>query len=274
MPMNASATMTFMSVVSKDTARLKRPATALALLCLTAVICVALGRWQLERAQTRRDLHQSITQGRAAPALQLVPESPAHALHDWRAVQVRGTWRHDLTVLIENRNQGGKPGYWVATPLQLGSAHAAQPALLVLRGWIPRQFDRQLPTIPAPKGLQNIHGQLRSHVPRLFELPTLWGKARNTLPTSPSGPIPVVTNLAPQDYAQYGALPFLPVILQQWSLPETETDGMIRAWEDPSLDADKNTAYAMQWFSFAAIALGAALWLAWRLWSGRLMKKE
>jgi len=34
-------------------------------------------------------------------------------------------------------------------------------------------------------------------------------------------------------------------------------DTLTRNWPQPSLDADKNTAYALQWFAFAAIAAGA-----------------
>jgi len=267
--------------------RLARSVAAMALLGIVAATCAGLGRWQLERAQLRRDLQHTIAQGRARPALTLAPDTPAAALQDWRTARAHGAWCHDLTVLIENRNQDGRPGYWVATPLVFDSADdgacAGSPAaVLVLRGWLPRRFDAALPDVPAPLGVQRIHGQLLSRVPRIYELPSLWGKARDSRSDARSDnrigmhvtaanvrapAVPVVTNLTLEDATRITGLTLLPVVLQQ--LPDAAgnpEDGLVRAWAGPSLDADKNVGYAIQWFSFAVIALTAALVVAWRTW--------
>jgi len=300
-----------------ETPRLTRSLVALALLGLVAAVCSALGFWQLERAQLRRDLQHTIAQGRASPTLTLVPNTPSEALHDWRAAQAHGAWRHDLTILLDNRNQDGRPGYWVVTPLVLDGACVHGPrikdfavhgssvddstpdgvspdassshgvsvhgpaAVLVLRGWLPRRFDALLPNIPAPPGAQRIHGQLLSRVPRIYELPSLRGKPRDPLryarvdrpvethvtPFEAYTSIPpVVTNLTLDDAARATKLALLPIVLQQLPDPAAPPDGLVRQWAGPSLDADKNIGYAMQWFSFAAIALCAALALAWRTW--------
>jgi len=279
-----------------ETPRLTRSLVALALLGLVAAVCIALGFWQLDRAQLRRDLQHTIAQGRASPALTLAPDTPAEALHDWRTAQAHGAWRHDLTILLDNRNQDGRPGYWVVTPLLLDGADAgacthgpcdrdasmvddsvAAPsadrfsvnrhtAVLVLRGWLPRRFDAVLPSVPAPPGVQRIHGQLLSRVPRIYELPSLWGKPHATLTDTNTPPPPVVTNLTLDDAARAAKLTLLPAVLQQLPDPAAPPDGLVRQWAGPSLDADKNVGYAIQWFSFAAIALCAALGVAWRTW--------
>src|SRR3546814_9213642 len=51
---------------------------------------------------------------------------------DWHNGQATGTWLHNLTVLLDNRNLKGQPGLWVATPLQLQDDPGH--AVLVLRG--------------------------------------------------------------------------------------------------------------------------------------------
>jgi len=292
-----------------ETPRLTRSIVALALLGLVAVVCIALGLWQLDRAQLRRDLQHTIAQGRASSALTLAPGTPREELRNWRTAQAHGAWCHDLTILLDNRNQDGRPGYWVATPLLLDGADdracahgpcakdfavhdssvddpapdgvspdassmngvcARNPvAVLVLRGWLPRRFDALPPTVPAPTSMQHIHGQLLSRVPRMYELPSLWGKPRDPLRYARASPPPVVTNLTLDDATRATKLALLPAVLQQLPDPAAPPDGLVRQWAGPSLDADKNVGYAIQWFSFAAIALCAALALAWRTWRAR-----
>jgi len=226
---------------------------ACVLLGLVATVCVALGNWQLQRAQLRRDLQDTITHGQTSPALLLAADTAVEELHDWRNASAQGTWRNDLTVLIDNRNHAGKPGYWVATPLALDDGAVA---ILVLRGWLPRRFNGALPDVPVGH-TDRVHGQLLGHVPRIYELPGLWNKHHR----SQSDTMPVVTNLALDDFARQSGLTLLPAVLQQLS---EDADGLARDWAGPSLDADKNVGYAIQWFSFAAIALGAVLVLLWR----------
>jgi len=195
----------------------------------------------------------------------------------------------DARAVTENRNQDGRPGYWVVTPLLLGGADGdtcahGPAAVLVLRGWLPRRFDATLPSVPAPPGVQRIHGQLLSRVPRMYELPSLWGKAREPLhdanedalgktksirPDARAPTPPVVTNLTLIEAARATKLTLLPVVLQQLPNPAAPHDDLVRQWAGPSVDADKNIGYAIQWFSFAAIALCAALGISWRTWRAR-----
>jgi len=243
--------------------RVGRHVLAVLLLALVAAVCMALGFWQVERAQLRRDLQHTIEQGRARPAITLAADTPMQDLQAWRAAQARGVWRNDLTVLIQNRNQNGRPGYWVATPFML---EGGAVAVLVLRGWLPRRFDGLPPEVPVPQSGHIIHGQLLGRVPRMYELPSLWGKTRNPQPVFRAVAAPVVTNLTVEDAARGMGLNLLPVVLQQLPDADMAQDGLIRQWEGPSLDADKNVGYAIQWFSFSAIALCAALVVAWRIW--------
>lgn len=260
---------------------------ALVVLAVVALVCAALGQWQLRRAAEREFIHASIMAGRQATPLSITPATPAPDLQNWRAAQATGQWLNRYTVLLANRNLDGRPGYWVATPLALAAPfgpradapHALQSpgpdntahtgtAILVLRGWIPRPLgaNASLPPLASAQDTQTIRGELREHVPRLFELGSISG-TESGLPANPATTkLPLeVQNIDLENFTAVTGIKLLPAVLQQTSAASLE-DGtpLIQNWPTPSLDADKNRGYALQWFAFAAIAAGAWLVLAWR----------
>jgi cytochrome oxidase assembly protein ShyY1 len=258
---------------------------ALVLLGAMAVVFVAMGNWQTRRAAERDAIALAIQQGRSNTPVMLTAQTPADQLQDWRPAIVTGRWEHQFTVLLDNRNYKGRPGYWVATPLRLDPAN--NTAVLVLRGWLARtpDLDQTMALIPRPDGTHTVTGEMLHHVPRLFELWSLSGKGQNQLPArlpSSDTPLPTLQNLDLDEYGQATDLQLLPVIIEQTSdettIPEVATDlpatgtpaaVLLRDWPEPSLDADKNRGYALQWYGFALIATGAWLFIAWRAWRRR-----
>ncbi|NYT68352.1 SURF1 family protein [Pusillimonas noertemannii] len=245
-----------------------RTLAALALLAVVAAVCVSLGNWQLDRAAERDAISQAIERGQQSTPLALLPGTPAEQLQDWRAAQARGIWLHRFTVLLDNRNFNGRPGFWVATPLLLDQE--TNTALLVLRGWLARPLGpgQALPDLAPPEGVQEVSGQIRQRVPRLFELWSFSGRDPNALPGSfpaADGKPPRVQNLDLDDYAAATGLKLIPVVLEQTSdaAVEQHTD-LVREWPLPPTDSDTNRGYALQWFSFAAIAVIAWILIAWR----------
>lgn len=273
-----------------------RTLAALLLLGAAFLLLFSLGRWQLDRAAERRAIFASIQAGRAQTPLVLSPATPASVMQPWRAARAEGRWRPDLAVLVENRNHVGRPGYWLAMPLQfdadatltggrepaaaggngvaagaaaLASApHGSGTAVLVLRGWLPRVPGEAAPALP-PMSAQRatVHGELVPRVPRIFELwrPGAAGDAPLTFQGgSANGPTTArVINLDLADYARATGLQLLPAVLQQTG---AQADGLVRDWAQPSVDANKNVGYAMQWFAFAAIAGIAWVVVAARAW--------
>ena len=263
-----------------------RTVIALILLGALALVCLSLGRWQLSRAAERDAINQAIQAGQNAPPLTLLATTAVSELTPWRPARASGTWLHDFTVLLENRNYKGRPGLWVATPLLLDGT--PRTALLVLRGWLPRPLgpDAQLPDLAPAPGPQRVQGQLLGHVPRLFELWSLSGRSATQLPARlpATGSAPtMVQNLALYDYARATGLHLLPIVLQQTQEadaavlpsagaatgsaanastgatqaahpPPVKSVPLVRDWPLPSLDSDKNRGYALQWFGFATIA--------------------
>jgi len=241
-----------------------RLTAALLLLAAAVAVLASLGRWQLHRADERRAILAAIEAGRAQPPLALAAGTPAAELAAWRPARAQGAWLGELSVLLENRNQNGRPGYWLATPLLLDAAH--RQAVLVLRGWLPRQPDGAAPRPPAAAaGPQSVAGELAPRVPRLFELWSLGAPRASLPPALPAGAEPpMVQNLDLSDYARATGLALLPAVLMQ-----TEgDDGLVRDWPQPSVDYNQNLGYALQWFSFAAIAAIAWLAVAARAWRG------
>lgn len=232
---------------------------ALLLLGLAVVVLVSLGQWQLRRSDERRAILAAIEAGRKQAPLLLTPATPPADMTPWRVAQASGTWLPQFSVLLDNRNHDGRPGYWLATPLLLDAA--THRAVLVLRGWLPRVIQGQgEPQLPAlPEGMQTVQGELSVRVPRLFELWSLDGAETSTLPAAlpvTGGTVPQVQNLPLDAYARATGLNLLPTVLSQGGQLD---DGLVRDWPQPSVDFQQNTSYAVQWFAFGAIA--AIAWL-------------
>lgn len=232
---------------------------ALLLLGLAVVVLVSLGQWQMRRSDERRAILAAIEAGRKQAPLLLTPATPPADMTPWRVAQASGTWLPQFSVLLDNRNHDGRPGYWLATPLLLDAA--TNRAVLVLRGWLPRVIQGQgEPRLPAtPEGMQTVQGELSVRVPRLFELWSLGGADASALPAAlpvAGGAVPQVQNLPLDDYARATGLNLLPTVLSQGGQVD---DGLVRDWPQPSVDFQQNTSYAVQWFAFGAIA--AIAWL-------------
>lgn len=270
---------------------------ALVLLAAMVLAFARLGYWQLDRAAQREAIKQTISSGRSSTPLNLTEPLAAEELVPWRPASARGVWLHELTVLLENRNYKGRPGYWVATPLLLDQESGS--AVLVLRGWMARPVQagklQAAPELATPDGEQVVAGELLSHVPRLFELWSREGGTDTSLPATlpdPAHPLPRVQNLAIADLAGATGLNLLPIVLAQTPANSpspanmskdaagaaergpaergptergpTASGQLVQEWPDPPLDSDKNRGYALQWFGFSAIAAGAWLIVAWR----------
>lgn len=244
---------------------------ALILLGAVAFICIMLGRWQLDRAEQRRVIAATIEAGRRAPPLEVSAHTSPAELQAWRPATVQGSWRNEWSVLLDNRNLDGRPGLWLATPLMIDG----ETAVLVLRGWMERPIaSRPVASIPTATTPVKVNGELAVRVPRLFELWTSQENAAANLPAHWAGTkqpnqseidpekLPRLQNLELDMYAQRTGLKFLPTVLMQNS--GGPDDGLKRVWPEPSVDADKNVGYAMQWFGFSGIVIVAFIVVAWR----------
>lgn len=209
-----------------------------------------LGWWQLDRAHQKLERQSAIEQRQGLPALQVeeldaapVPLDQQH----YRPIQLRGRWIPSATVFLDNRPWKGRAGFIVVTPLELPDGRA----VLVQRGWMPRDFQdrQQIVPPPTPAGEVRSLGRIAPPPARLYEFD---GAA--------SGPIRQNLDLA--SYAAETRLKLLPVSVQLLDVPGTPAaaDGLVRDWPLPASDVHKHYGYAAQWFALCALTLALYVW--------------
>jgi cytochrome oxidase assembly protein ShyY1 len=122
--------------------------------------------------------------------------------------------------------------------------------VLVNRGWIAAGARREeLPQVRTPAGTVAIEGVKLEHFPRAW---------------APGGAKPggrVWQNASVEDFAAWSGLALAPFVLEQHSALE---DGLARDWPAPDLGVDKHRAYALQWYSLAALCIVLFLVLGFR----------
>jgi len=119
---------------------------------------VVLGMWQLDAWQTRRaDEARDLTHADPVALTELMgPDDPFPGRSVGQPVELDGSWVPDATVFVSGREQDGREGYWMVTPLAIGGADA--PALPVVLGWV--ADPAQAPE--APTGEQQLVGWLQA----------------------------------------------------------------------------------------------------------------
>lgn len=160
-------------------------------------------------------------------------------------VAVEGELVPEFTLYLDNKTRRGVPGYEIVTPLKLrGSASH----VLVNRGWVRAGATRDaLPEVPTPAGEVRIEGLALERLPRVLSLEKASGKVRQTLDV--------------EAYAAETGLRLEPRVIEQHSpLP----DGLERDWPRHDAGIEKHEAYALQWYSLAALAVVLAVVLSFR----------
>jgi surfeit locus 1 family protein len=231
--------------------RVFAPTPAFTVLALVlAVLCVRLGFWQWHRGIYRQE--QWTRYARGADQVQ---ELGARAVTDmplFQRVAVTGRLDGAHQFLLDNRTWQGRAGYEVLTPLLREGA----PALLIDRGWVPFSGSRaQLPDVSLSAA------DPVTLVGRIAALPSP-GLAMGRRAPAPEAPWPKLTSYPdiPQLVSALGA-PLSPRILL---LDPEAPHGYVREWQAPGPSPLRHFAYAIQWWSFAALAL-----LAWGVMSRR-----
>lgn len=230
----------------------------LALALVATPVCTRLGFWQLDRLQQRR-AHNALVQERLTmPPIQ--PGSQASDLEDleYRRAVLQGQFDTDHELLLTNRSHQEQPGVHLVTPLL---PDGAEPAVLVDRGWIPVSQT-------AGNGLDPYHleGEVRLEgILRRSRPEPRWSFLADPVPESEGAFIRrwrVLNIERIQIQMPYPLAPYFIEQNQRLSLasPQPIPDPDIDLSEGPHL------SYAVQWFSFAGIALiGGGTWLVHRL---------
>jgi len=200
-------------------------------------LTLALGQWQIGRAQHKENLQQRYDALTREPAIGIGGQPVARDGILFRRVEVRGEFLPQHTVYVDNRIQQHRPGLHVATPLRIAGS---QRYVLVNRGWVAGNRDRSLPVVTTPVGEQVVQGVAVAYSERYLELSTQVAEG------------PIRQNLVFERYRQESGLELQPFVIQQDSAAD---DGLVRVWSRPDLGRNTHRAYAFQWYALSLAML-------------------
>ncbi len=136
-----------------------------------------------------------------------------------RRVVAQGVYDFSAERTWPGRSFQGTPGVALVTPLRLADGSA----VLVDRGWV-----------PSPDAFHVDH--------------TLYREPDSTTVTG-------IALIPPRGRGDVAVTGFLPFVIQLEMPEPPSTRGLPRRWPPPELDDGPHLSYAIQWFSFALIAL-------------------
>ncbi len=216
---------------------------------VTLALFTGLGAWQLERAEQKRELKEIYVKRSKLNPLgpnDLVLGDNAD-LVAWRRVRARGRYDTSMTILLDNQVLHGIPGYSVLTPFRL---QLQGLCVLVNRGWIPLQGDRQwVPQIVTGEKETEITGLVRP----LYRPAIMLGDDE---PERLSATVWRMLSVDPERLAHKVKHRLLPFVIE---LDPAGSSGFRREWRIPGTGEERHIAYAVQWFAFAAVVLVLSL---------------
>lgn len=208
---------------------------------LTLAALLRLGFWQAEKGERRAaEIAQHSQRAQLGPyaigANLVEPEGLQDA-----PVTVRGTYEPEHQFFVDNRQEDGKPGVHVVTPLRI---EGSTVRVLVNRGWAGWTQGRQvLPMVNTPAGVVQVTGVATvPHNKNFFLMPS----HAESLPR-------LWSQLDVARFAQERADPLQPVVVLQGK--NDVADGLIRNWQAPEDRVAKHQSYAFQWFGMAVALL-------------------
>jgi surfeit locus 1 family protein len=202
---------------------------------------VTLGFWQLRRADEKAALFDRFDSGTATTAGIAPADAAEIAGQRYRRVRLTGGYDNAHQMLLDARTRDGRAGYEVLTPLRGEGA-----AVLVNRGWVPADPDRQkLPALGVASGGRTVTGLLD----KLPSAPLSAGRQHIT--ASGSWPRVLLYPTAAEIARSIGYQTRGYQVLLDADAP----DGFDRRWRPALLATAQHVGYAVQWFALA-IALG------------------
>lgn len=212
------------------------------LAALLLPVLLALGGWQLNRADEKAALQAAFEARQRAPAVQLTAAAePA----DYTRVWLRGRFDNDHQFLLDNRMWRGQYGFQVLAPFVTAEGFE----VLVNRGWIAGDPGRRtVPAVPPATGTTTVSG----HVYRELSSPLA-----TTAGVSSDGWPKVVQAATP---AAVSALLGRPLPSFSVRIDGDAPGALAVDWPVINQSPAMHTGYAVQWFGLA-VALVAA-WLA------------
>lgn len=202
--------------------------------------CVRLGFWQLARLGERRAQNAEIASRMTGAPRELAAVMGDSATARYRNVQLAGRYDYGRELVLTSRARSGAPGVFVLTPVLTGDG----PPVLVNRGWA---YAADGMTVDLDKWREGdsvvVQGFLEEFVPATGMVST---------PSQPRGIRRLVRDSVEARLGERVA-PF--VVVQRLGGEQRDSITHLMRLPAPQLNEGSHRSYAIQWFSFAAIAL-------------------
>lgn len=229
----------------------RRNAVFLVAAVVMTALFVRLGVWQLHRLGERRAYNREVASRLAEPAIALHAVPSDSGQNHYRRVRFSGTFDFAHEIVLIDRVRDGAPGVDLVTPMHPDSGELGDTAVLVERGWV-----------YSPDGMSVDGAWWRepaavSGMGYVIELAAWNGPAQ-----SPNQPRDfrwldraAIERSVGYPIADYAIV--LEADAREAAARTAATDGPrvpIRV-PPPALDEGPHLNYAIQWFSFALIAI-------------------
>ncbi len=215
-------------------------APLIAYFCILPIL-LALGLWQLNRAEEKRVAIRLQEQRQSTNAFVLTASTldELEALL-YKPIQAFGHFDVSHQYLLDNQINNGKAGYFVLTPFFLKDANKA---VLVNRGWIPLGNNRA--DLPDTNGIDKSEISITGRVNRFQNVGIKLAGAE-----IPSQGWPSVVQVV--DVNALSKRLGYPLFSFQVELDKNAKDGYVRDWHEALvMTPEKHIGYAVQWFLLA-----------------------
>jgi surfeit locus 1 family protein len=206
---------------------------------IAAAVCVRLGVWQLSRLHQRRALN-ALVRSRLDSAEVDIAALPRDSTARFRRVRVVGTPDYAHQLLWAARIHDGSPGVNFLTPYRIAGTDTA---VLVNRGWV-----------YSPDGSTVDEARWRDSATTLVGYVELFPPVKGAVFASRPN---VVSRLSYDIVAKSMPYPIAPRYVVMIGDSVMAPDRIARLTLPP-LDEGPHFSYAVQWFSFALVALVGA----------------
>ena len=216
------------------------------LVLIVAAACVRLGFWQLERRTDRALLNAAVQDRMAERPIELAgaPRDTAGLLY--RRVHVRGEPDANRAIILPGRLYRGAPGAHVVVPVLLSGGDA----VLIDFGWAPAA-DAATVALDSMRLDAAI-----DDTALIIPFPGQERGARRPTADAPAGSDAFRRVwYAMDDRALRAQFPYELGAIQLQLLPGEPAQRLPVRQAAPALDPGPHLGYAIQWFSFAAIAI-------------------
>ena len=218
-----------------------------AVVSVFAIACGFLSNWQFHRHEEKLTQINRVIHNFATPPValeSLLPKLGSWSPDlEWRAVELKGHYLPNLSLLARNRPNQGSPGFEQLVPFLTDRGQI----LILSRGWVPTGNQQDYPdSNPLPgTGERTVVARLRPSEPH----------DSRTAPERevPNIEVPRISKLLGLRNVYQNAYGRV--------YSDSTNEVQLQALEAPATDEGNNFSYALQWILFALMAFGALFYL-------------